>query len=501
MIFPEYDQLDAIALAELVEKGEVSAKEALEAAIARVEARNPALNAIVLELFERAHQKLEALPKGPLYGVPFLLKDLKATLAGTPTSNSCKLTKDHIAGVSSHNVKSYEAAGLQIIGKTNTPEFGIMGITEPALRGPCRNPWDLSRTPGGSSGGSAAAVAARIVPVAHAGDGGGSIRIPASACGLVGLKPTRARNSLAPHLGEAWGGYVQEHVVSRSIRDSAALLDVTDGYVNGDPYCAPAKSGSWLSQVEKDPGKLKIAFSTETLYAGKTHPDCRAAVEASIKMLQDLGHEVVEARPSFSKEEMVRAYFLTIASGVAAVVEQTSTLVGKKPHHADFEPQTWVLAQLGWKNSGAELVKYQQYMQKNAREVAAFFENYDIFVTSTHAEPPIQVGELALTFGQKMQLAILRNLSFKSLLDKALDTLGDDALSKTPNTQLFNQTGQPAMSLPLYWNEAGIPIGTQLAAPFGREDLLLQLGAQLEKAHPWATNEGWKAGFAKVTKS
>lgn len=495
MSFPEYDQLDATGLAALVEAGEVSAQECLDAAIARIEERNPALNAVVLELFERARERVNALPKGPFYGVPFLLKDLKAQLKGTPTSNSTKLLKDLPADRSSVLVERYEAAGLQIVGKTNTPEFGIMGITEPALRGPCRNPWDVNHTPGGSSGGSGAAVAARIVPVAHAGDGGGSIRIPASACGLFGLKPTRGRVTMAPFMGEAWGGFVQEHVLSRSVRDSAAILDLTDAPAPGDPYWAPPKERPWLEEVGANPGKLRIAFHTDTLYAGTTHPDCKEAVEEAVKLLENLGHEVEEAMPPFPKEEMVKAYFQTVATGVAAFVDETAAKVGKKPSSSDFEPITWVLAQLGWSTSAAALEHSKNNMQRASREVASFFGKYDIFVSPTLAQPPVRVGELDPTSAESFQLALLRTLPFKALLDKALDSMGTNALSRTPNTQLFNQTGQPAMSVPLHWNEAGLPIGVQFAGAFGAEGTLFRLAAQLEEAKPWIDQEGWKNAF------
>ncbi|TNE50856.1 MAG: amidase [Deltaproteobacteria bacterium] len=495
MRFPEYDQLDATALAELVKKGEVSPSELLEAAIERAEARNPKLNAIVTPLFERARQHAENLPGGPFKGVPFLLKDLKAALAGTTTSNSCKLQKNETPTENSHIVDRYLEAGLQIMGKTNTPEFGIMGITEPELRGPCRNPWSLDHTPGGSSGGSSSAVAARIVPVAHGGDGGGSIRIPASACGLFGLKPTRGRVSQAPFRGESWGGFVQEHVLARTVRDSAAFLDLVDTPPPGEPYHAPHKQRPWADEVGADPGKLRIAFDRDTLFAGTPHEDCKAAVDEAVSLLTDLGHHVEEARPSFHREELVRAYFITVASGVANFVENAAAKAGKKPSSGDFEPRTWVLAQIGWAASAAELSQARADIQRNAREVAQFFETYDLYVNATHGAPPTRVGELDLTAGQRFQLGVLRAMPLRSLFDKALDSMGTDALARTPNTQLFNQTGQPAMSVPLYWNKDGLPIGTQIAARFGDEATLFRVAAQLEEARPWANKPGWDKHF------
>ncbi len=487
MNLPEYDDLDALALAQRVRSKELSAEEVLEAAIERIEARNGDLNAVVYKMFDRARARVGKLPDGPLRGVPFLVKDLKLQIAGTPTSNSTRLSMEKIAERSSVLAERYEAAGLQIVGKTNTPEFGIMGITEPAVRGACRNPWNREHTPGGSSGGSASAVAARMVPIAHGGDGGGSIRIPASACGLFGLKPTRGRVTMAPFAGEAWGGFVQEHVLARSVRDSAALLDVADPATPGEPYGVPAKARPWLEEVGADPGKLRIALTQETLYGGETHADCVAAVRDVAELLRGLGHEVGEARPSFPREDMVRAYFLTVATGVARFVELASADAGrKKPRAEDFEPATWLLALIAWKTSAPGLLAAQQVMQKAAREVAGFFERYDLLLTPTMARPPAKVGELGLSFAERAQMGVLTALPLGKLLDVALEKMGSGKLAYTPNTQLFNQTGQPAMSVPLFWNTQSLPIGTQFAARFGDEATLFRLASQLEKARPWA---------------
>ncbi len=486
MLLPEYDDLDALGLARRVRDKSLSPEELLDAAIARIEARNPRLNAVVHTMFDRARARVSTLPDGPLRGVPFLVKDLKLQIAGTPTTNSTRLSMAKLAEGTSVLAARYEAAGLQVLGKTNTPEFGIMGVTEPEVRGPCRNPWDDRHTPGGSSGGSASAVAARMVPIAHGGDGGGSIRIPASACGLFGLKPTRGRVTMAPFAGEAWGGFVQEHVLARSVRDSAALLDVADPPTPGEPYGVPAKARPWLDEVSASPGKLRIAFTRGTLYAGETHPDCVDAVEDAVTLLRELGHEVAEASPTFPREDMVRAYFLTVATGVARFVEMATHDAGKtKPQASDFEPATWLLALIAWKTSAPQLLAAQQLMHRAAREVAAFFEKHDVFVTSTLARPPARVGELALTRAERAQMSILKALPLHKLLDVALDKMGSGKLAYTPNTQLFNQTGQPAMSVPLYWNAHGLPIGTQFAARFGDEATLFRLGAALEKARPW----------------
>lgn len=486
MALPEYDDLDAMGLASAVRAGDVSPRELLDAAAERIESRNPALNAVVYDMLERARSRVDSLPDGPLKGVPFLVKDLKLQLEGTPTSNSSKLSKDVIATQSSVTAERYEAAGLQILGKTNTPEFGIMGITEPALRGPCRNPWNTDHTPGGSSGGSASAVAARIVPIAHSGDGGGSIRIPASACGLFGLKPTRGRVTMAPFVGEAWGGFVQEHVLSRSVRDSALLLDIEAVRTPGEPYVAPQKERPWIEEVGVDPGKLRIGYTAESMYAGTAHPDCVAAVEDAISLLRDLGHEVVEATPSYDKAKLINAYFLTVATGVARFVETTSHAAGRKPRAGDYEPATWLLAQIAWKTTAPQLLEAQQDMQAAGRTVAAFFGEYDLFLSSTLGRPPAKIGEVMPTTSELAQLALLRTLNVGPLLRTALAKMADGKLVYTPNTQLFNQTGHPGMSVPLYWNKEGLPIGTQFVSRFGDEAALFRIASQLEEARPWA---------------
>ena len=485
MRIPEYDNLDATALAAAVHKGELDPVELLDAAIERIEARNPSLNAVVHTMYDRARRKASSLPKGPLFGVPFLVKDLKLQIAGTPTSDGTRLQHGRVRAETSELALRYEAAGLQILGKTNTPEFGIMGITEPDLYGPCRNPWHLEHTPGGSSGGSASAVAARMVPAAHGGDGGGSLRIPASCCGLVGLKPTRGRVTMAPFAGEAWSGFVQEHVVTRSVRDSALFLDIVDGATPGEPYAAPHKHRPWVEEVATPPGHLKVAFTTDALFAGENHPDCVRAVQQSVDLIRDLGHEVRPARPEFDRFALVRAYFLTVAAGIAHFVDRTSAVAGRSPRPSDFEAATWVLASVGWATSAPELLAAQLTIQRAARDIAAFFENYDVFVTSTVGRPPARVGELGLQPAERAQLWLLQRLPLKRLLDFAIDKMGSGKLAYTPNTQLFNQTGQPAMSVPLFVNQAGMPIGTQLIGRFGDEATLFRLAAQLEQAHPF----------------
>jgi amidase len=487
MILPEYDSLDATALAALIAGGDITPDEALSAALARIEARNPALNAVVTPLADRARQRLSRLPDGPLRGVPFLVKDLVMQLEGTATTGSTRLLADAPPAASSSVLaQRYEAAGLVICGKTNTPELGIMGITEPETRGPTRNPWSPAHTSGGSSGGSGAAVAARMVPAAHGGDGGGSIRIPASACGLFGLKPSRGRVSMAPLHGEGWGGFTQEHALTRSVRDSALLLDIASAPTPGEPYVAPAAARPYVEEVGADPGKLTVAFCTDTLLAGQTDPACRAAVESAARLLEELGHTVVEARPTLAVPELVTAYFLTVAAGVAESVELTAAQAGTRPRAADWEAPTWLMAQLGWSMSGAQLAACRRTAQEAGRVMAAFHADHDLFLTATLARPPVPVGHFDLKPVERLQLAVMRALPLRRLLDLALGELGTNALAATPNTQLFNITGQPAMSVPLHWSDEGLPVGVQLAAPYGDEATLFRVAAQLEAARPWA---------------
>ena len=487
---PEYDSWDATEAAKRVRDGEVSPAELLDAAIERIDARNPALNAVVSKLYDYGRNRLDHLPaEAPFRGVPFLVKALKLQVAGTVTTNSTRLMRKAVATESSELARRYEAAGLVIVGKTNTPEFGITGVTEPDLHGPCRNPWDTGRTSGGSSGGSGAAVAARMVPAAHGGDGGGSFRIPASCNGLFGLKPTRGRVTMAPFMGEAWSGYVQEHVLTRSVRDSAALLDIADPPTPGEPYAAPAKERPWVEEVEREPGRLRIAFTREALYSAHTDPECLEALDETLALLEDLGHEVVEGRPEFPREAMVQAYFSTVAAGVAYFVRATADYAGVRPRAADFEATTWLLAQIGNTIPASQLLAHQVDIQRAARTVAAFFEDVDVLVLPTLAKPPVRIGETALGTAQKAQLRALRMLPLKTLLDLAVNTMGNDALAPFPNTQLFNQTGQPAMSVPLHWTKTGLPIGTQFATRFGGEATLFRLAAQLERARPWTDRQ------------
>lgn len=489
------DQLDALGQAELIKKKELSPKELLEFTYERIDRLNPSLNAVIWTDRERALAHAESGPPGsdpdkPFYGVPFLLKDLMAQDAGQPCSYSSKNLKDWRPDQDAELVRRYKEAGFVIAGRTNTPEFGIYAVTEPALRGPARNPWDLNHTPGGSSGGSAAAVAARLVPAAHAGDGGGSIRIPAAHCGLVGMKPSRARNPLGPFAAERWGAMVVEHAVTRSVRDSAAILDATQGPDLGAPYQILPPERPYLEEAalgaQGKGRRLKIALTDAPLFGQETDPECIAAVKDAAKLAESLGHEVVYARPDFEKEALIQAYFTLVAAGTNNSVQMAAAHAGRAPRASDFEAPTWLLKLIADKITAAEYVATLDLIHKTGRQIAHFFEDYDVFLTPTAAKPPVPVGSFKPSALERALMASLSAVPSRSLLMRAKDTLATNALNATPNTMLFNMTGQPAISLPLSWSEAGLPIGTQWVGRFGDEATLFQLAAELEVARPWA---------------
>jgi len=460
--------LDALAQAELVRQGKISHLELIEAAIERIEYVNPQINAVVTEMYELARTAAEGKSQtGPFAGVPFLLKDLQAAYEGVPMTMGSKYMKDFVPNGDSELVKRYKRAGLIVVGKTNTPEFGIFPTTEPKLFGPARNPWDTTRMTGGSSGGSAAAVAAGIVPMAHANDGGGSIRIPASCCGVFGLKPTRARNPLGPHFGDMFSGLIAEHAVTRSVRDSATLLDATAGYDPGDPYIAPSPARPFAQEVGVDPGRLKIAFTTKPITDVPVHSDCVAAVQDAAKLCEELGHDVVEAAPKLNGEMIVNAFMTIWAAGNAWTAESLSFAVGRQPQQEDLEPATWALIEMGRRRSAAKYLLAVQTLQIFSRHVARFMEHYDVMLTPVLAEPPLPLG------------------SFDSSPDDPMAGMRR-AGQFAPFTPLFNATGQPAMSVPLYWNAEGLPIGVQFVGRYGDEATLFRLASQLETARPWA---------------
>jgi amidase len=427
----EYTDLDAMALTELILRKKVTPRELVEAAIERIEELNPTLNAVVTPMYEQALSAANSPSvEGPFAGVPFLLKDVLAAYAGVKMTLGSNLLRDFVPDHDSELVARLKRAGLIIVGKTNTPELGLLPTTEPHLFGACRNPWNSDRTTGGSSGGSAAAVSAGMVPMAHANDGGGSIRIPAACCGLFGLKPTRARNPLGPDFGDLMSGLLVEHAVTRSVRDSAALLDATSGPDRGDPYWAPPPTRPFIMEVGADPGRIR-------------------------------GHEVVEAAPKLNGELITHAFTVIWSS------ECTATLKLLNANRDQVEPLTWALAEMGGQYSAADYLQALTTLQRISRLVADFLVDYDVWLTPTLAEPPVPLG------------------TFDSPPDDPLRGFRR-AMEFVPFTPICNITGQPAMSVPLFWNAEDLPIGTHFIGRFGDEATLFRLASQLEQARPWA---------------
>lgn len=487
MAFKEYGNYDGLGLAELVRKKKVKPGELVEEAITRIETHNPQLNAVVNKLYDRARSMAESkLPDGPFKGVPFLMKDLIATLEGIPTSSGNKLWKNIPATATSELAKRWEASGVIVVGKTNTPEFGLTPYTESDALGPAHNPWDLSRTPGGSSGGSGAAVAARLVPLASGGDGGGSIRIPASACGLFGLKPTRGRTPIGPFIGEAWQGFAIEHVLTRSVRDSAAMLDATQGADVGAPYAIP-EAGPFLKEVGKRTGKLRIAVSTKPLMGKNVHADCVRGVEETAALLQALGHEVVEATPAINGEEFSLSFLTIIAGQMRADIEEIAALTGRKVSIDDFDISTFGVGLFGNILKASDYARASRYLQVVSRDIGRFFQNYDALLTPVLNQPPVKIGALKPTAAEQTQLKFIARTGQTWILKAMgiIKPLAAQTFEFVPWTPVFNVTGQPAMSVPLHWNAEGLPIGMHFVGKWGDEATLFRLAGQLEKARPW----------------
>jgi amidase len=463
----EFALLDATEQAELVRKKEVKPIELVESAIERIERLNPKLNAVVTPMYDTASDAAKSeIPDGPFTGVPYLLKDLLAECAGIRFTEGSAFLRDFVPDQDTELVSRLKRAGLIIIGKTNTPEFGLLPTTEPRLHGPTHNPWDINRTPGGSSGGSAAAVASGLVPMANANDGGGSIRIPASCCGIFGLKPTRARNPLGPEWVDVLSGlFVAEHAVTRTVRDCAALLDTTSGPFLADPYWAPPPERPFLEEVGSDPGKLRIAFTTDSGSDIPVHEDCIKAVQKTVELCADLGHEIIEDTPVIDKE--ARGQFGSVWSLIPCfVIDYWAKRLGKEPSPDDFEPMTWAMYEWGKEQNATMLFNGLRAFQIVARDMIKFSSNYDVLLTPTLAEPPVPLGTFDSTLENPIQ-GLIRSGSF------------------APFTPICNITGQPAMSVPLYWNDEDIPIGSHFIGRYGDEANLFRLATQLEEAHPW----------------
>lgn len=484
----EYARYDALGLGRLIRSREISPIELVEWVIDAIERLNPSLNAVVCRLDEDARRAARRpLPEGPLAGVPMLLKDLLSPYAGQPFTSGSRLHKGFVPDCDAELVNRYRAAGLIIAGKTNTPEFGIMPVTEPELFGPCHNPWDLNRTPGGSSGGSAAAVAAGIVPLAHGGDGGGSLRIPASCCGLFGLKPTRGRNPCGPDASEHWLGFAVEHVLTRSVRDSAAVLDASAGPEPTSPYWAPPNARPFSAEVGAPPGQLRIALSTTPHLPGRVHPDCVAAAHDAARLCEELGHVVVEARPNIDGEQFAFHFFIIVCASIAGGIRATEQLLGKTATAADLELSTWLAGLLGRQFQAGDTIAALAALQAASREILRFHEDYDVLLTPVLGAPPLPIGALRpkgaelLAHQTIARFKLGRALKFRRIVEATVSRV----FEFVPFSPIANVTGQPSMSVPLYWNADGLPIGTMFTARFGDEATLFRLAAQLEAARPW----------------
>lgn len=469
-----FSRLDAVGQAELVRRGEATPLELVDAAIARIEALDAKLGCVVSQRFEEARLQVVApdLPAGPFRGVPFLMKDLLCATAGDPLYKGNRALRDagYKAPADTALARRFREAGLVSVGKSSTPEFGFTVTTEPEAFGPCRNPWNPEHSTGGSSGGSAAAVAARLVPIAHANDGGGSIRIPASECGLVGLKPSRGRVSLAPELGEDWHGFTAEGVVTRSVRDTATALDVIAGPEPGDPYAVLPPERPYVDELSRDPGRLRVGLLRQRPGGGDAlHPECVAAVEKTARLLESLGHAVEESHPPALDEEQMGDHFAAIVTAHAGrTFDETGELLNRSLGPDDFEAYTWALMERGRELRASEYIAASDWLHAWSRRVAAWWaDGFDLLLTPTIAEPPPRLGTVSSASG-------------------APDEVLERVLRLIPFTPPYNVTGQPAISLPLHWSDAGLPVGVQLVSAYGREDLLIRVASRLEAAAPWS---------------
>jgi amidase len=489
MDFSDYLACDATALAELVARRDVSAQELLELALARNAQVHGRVNAVCRLMESEARAQLAALPAGgPFAGVPFLLKDGGHDVSGLPTGHGSRAMQRLVPVRDSAVVRRFRAAGLVVFGKTNLPEFALKGVTDPVAGGRTCNPWDVERVAGGSSGGAAAAIAAGVVPMAAGNDGGGSIRIPAACCALFGLRPSRGRVSAGPNAGEAWYGASSEGVITRSVRDSAAALDVLAGPEPGDPYAIAIPPEPFVDAMRRDPGRLRIGFTTASPLGTPVHAEAVAAVRDAAQLLQSLGHAVDEAAPAIDGGRLARDY-LHIYFGQVPAIMARARAAGARDD--EFEILTRVLETLGRATSAATLTSHLLSWNDHARALADYHQRFDLLLTPSLAQPPWRHGEGEPPRAQQRALDLLDRsgllylLARLGLLEGTVDTIARDSLRFVPFTQLANLTGTPAMSVPLHWTAEGLPLGVQFIAPVGREDRLLQLAAQLEQARPW----------------
>jgi amidase/6-aminohexanoate-cyclic-dimer hydrolase len=465
MAFKEFGSYDAVGLADLVRRKQVSAAELLDEAIARTAKVDPQINAVVVKHYDYARKQIDkGLPDGPFTGVPFLLKDLDI-LAGTVTTSGASVFRDNVADHTGTLTQRFLETGVAIFGKSSSPEFGLMPTTESRLFGPTRNPWNLGHSSGGSSGGAAAAVAARILPMAHASDGGGSIRIPASASGVFGMKPTRARNPLGPDRGEGWGGFSCGHVVSISVRDSAVMMDAIHGPEPSSLYVAPPPQRPFSQEVGRDPGRLRIAFTDKSPYGDAIDPEIAAAVRDVAAMLAKLGHHVEERAPALAADPAA-VMTVIVGANTALTVRQAEARFGRKMTGDDFEVLTLASAHNAQQTSATDYVAAQFAAFQISRGLADFFETCDVLLCPTLCSPPLRIGEL-------------------NTMSEDLSHIAPILRRYMPATAMFNMSGQPAMSVPLAWNKAGLPLGMMFSAKLGEEGTLFRLASQLEQERPW----------------
>jgi len=465
--FDEYRAHDGLGLAKLIADKEVTPEEVLEAALARRDAVNPEINALVYHQDAQARGRVAAdLPDGPFAGVPFALKDLYAFEDGQPVTHGSELWKEQVAEGDSTHVARFRAAGLVTIGRTNTSELGLVWTTEPVAYGPCRNPWNTDHGVGGSSGGAAAAVAAGILPLAHATDGGGSIRMPAAHCGLFGLKPSRGRSPTGPFVGEGWAGISCGHVVTRSVRDSAALMDATCDPEVGDPYAAPPPSRPYLEEVGRAPGRLRVAYHT-TDYTGEPLGDeVVSGIKEAARLLESLGHEVEEAAPPVDFDWAAQSMFTIVAANTRDSVMMRYEQLEREPNGYGLEQATWDMVERAADLSAVDYARAVTCFHIHGRRMGRFFETHDVVLSGTMRQPAPEIGTVTMN-------------------DWDAEELFRRATEQMPITSLFNQTGCPAMSVPLAWSKAGLPIGIHIGAGYGREDVLFRLAGQLEESQPW----------------
>ena len=495
--FPDYEKFDGIGLAKLVKDGDVSSTELCEEAINRAEKLNPKLNAIVTTMFDYAREEAKHPMKDAKFcGVPFLLKDVHHALKGFAMSSGSSLLRNYVPEYNAEIVNRFKNAGLIILGKTNTPEFKLAYVTEPKAFGPTRNPWNLDYSCGGSSGGSASAVAAGIVPFASATDEGGSIRVPASYCGLFGLKPSRGRNPIGPDFDEEWDGLSHSHVVTRSVRDSAAMLDAISGFEYGAPYGIFNKERPFFDEVNIEPGNLKIAFHMRPTFGRNVHPECKKAIEHTCKLLENMGHIVEEATPDYQEEEAALNWSIIMIGNEAALVDRLIQTYGISMVKSNLELSNIALYSIGKQLKALDFVKAKRRLRHFGRIMNKMLNRYDLVLTPTLGELPVRVGSQQPGKKDRFSMKLISSFAGKLILNSRkltysiLEELIHNMMkNQMPYTIIANITGQPAMSVPLFWSTNGLPCGVQFIGRYGDEAKLLRLAGQLEKAQPWSARK------------